>query len=114
MRYYKKPEHYVPVFGKSYQCNHKLYDWCTLYEQDGVGLAVIQQRYDPKTKKSWWSTIDPWLANDIFLNPGFYEYFKKVAAPKDISGCYPTIVVRRLMRILGMPPLEKEFWETRF
>lgn len=114
MAYYKKPKDWVPLFGSNYRCDHPLYEWCTIYEQDGIGLAVIQQRYDPVTKHSWWSTIDPWVANDIYLNPNFYEYFKKNARNKDELGCYPTVFVRQIMRALGMPPLEKEFWETRF
>ena len=71
---------------------------------------MIQQRFDPLSKHSWWGEIDPWLANDIYLNEGFPKYFIANAreAKNDI---YPTVPVRKIMWALRMKPLKKEFWE---
>lgn len=114
MRYhYEKPEMYRPVFGKTVASNHPLYNYCTLYLIDKKGLAVIQQRFDGKEKTTTWGVIDPWVVNDIYMQPGFKDFFDKVAAePK--NNIYPTVTVRHLMWTLKMKPLPKEPWETVF
>ena len=77
MRYhYQKPHIYLSKYGKTYTCNHPIYNKCTLYKIGEIGLAVIQQRFDVLTKRTWWSEIDPWLIDDIYLHPKFLEYFK--------------------------------------
>lgn len=76
-------------------------------------MAVIQQRYDEKTKHTWWSEIDPWLVNDIFLAEGFKSYFKKFSG-ESIEKMFPTVSVRQIMWALKMKPLKKERWETVF
>ena len=48
MRYhYEKPESYSSIYGNVYECDHSVYDRCTLFQINNKGLAVIQQRYDP-------------------------------------------------------------------
>ncbi len=77
------------------------------------GLAVIQQKYDPITKRTWWQELDPWLTDELYLAPGFIEYFNEIAdSPED--GIFPTIPVRKIMWALKMKPLPKEKWETTF
>lgn len=110
--YYKKPKIWRAVFGQIYVCNHPLYDRCTLFKDGDKGLALIQQRVSKK--KTYWDAIDPWLANDIYKNESFYNYFRNHAKEPDENDLYPTVFVRQVMRALGMPPLKKEFWETRF
>lgn len=114
MRYhYKKSDIYAPVFGRIYICDHPVYSRCTLYEIRKLGLAVIQQRFDPATKHTWWSEVDPWVANDIYINSGFEKYFnEKAGACTD--GLYPTVTVRQIMWALKMKPLKRERWETVF
>lgn len=111
MRYYEEPRNKKPIYGEIYICDHRLYNRCTLYSEGEKGLAVIQQRF--VNKKTYWDCIDPWIANDIYLNENFSKFFRK-NADKPHKGLYPTICVRQIMRALGMPPLRKEFWETRF
>jgi hypothetical protein len=77
------------------------------------GVAVIQQRYDEKTKTTWWDEIDPWLTDDIYLHPKFSEVFAERSGI-DNKGVYPTITVRQIMWALKMKPLPKEQWETCF
>ena len=114
MRYhYEKPELYFSLYGKQYVCNHPLYDCCTLYLIAEKGLAVIQQRYDPKTKTTYWSEIDPWLTDQLYLQVGFREYFEKRAACEK-NGLYPTVTGRQIMWALKMKPMKKERWETAF
>lgn len=114
MRYhYEKPSIYLSMYGNTYICNHLLYNKCTLFEIDGYGLAVIQQRYDPVSKRTWWSEIDPWLTDDLYLHPGFRDFFEKRAG-KCSDGLYPTVTVRQIMWALKMKPLPKERWETVF
>lgn len=99
-----------------YECNHKLYNSCTLFqidERSGFGLAVIQERFNPRTKMHWWGAIDPWLADDIFMNENFIDVFRSLSdAP--IDGLYRTITVRSLMNLLKMKPMKREYWETSF
>lgn len=66
MRYhYDKPDHYTSMYGQSYICDHPVYSHCTLYKIGEKGLAVIQQRYIPETKSTYWTEIDPWLVDGI-------------------------------------------------
>lgn len=68
MRYhYEKPSIYLSMYGTTYNCNHPIYNECTLFQIGEKGLAVIQQRFDPDTKATWWSWIDPWLTDDIYI-----------------------------------------------
>lgn len=111
--YYEKPENWVGA-GKVYMCDHPKYNQCTLFQSKGgaVGLAVIQEKYDKKTKARWWSSIEPWLAGDIYLNKGFEMYFIDHARSSDENGLYPTYTVRQVMWALRMKPLKKEYWEA--
>lgn len=111
--YYSKPKYYAKMYGELYICNHPVYDRCTLFKQGEKGLAVIQQRYDATSKHTWWTEIDPWIANDIYLNEKFCLYFKE-RAEKAINGLFPTVTVRQIMWALKMKPIKKERWETVF
>lgn len=113
MRYhFEKPDYYLSTYGETYICDHPVYDRCTLYKEDDVGLAVIQQRHDD-SKRTWWTELDPWLTDALYLQPGFYEFFKERAG-KVKNGLYPTVTVRQIMWALKMKPLKRERWETVF
>lgn len=114
MRYhYEKPTTYLSMYGLTYTCNHPVYSRCTLFEEGGKGLAIIQQRYDPGTKTTWWTEIDPWLNDEIYLHPKFREYFKN-RARKATDGLFPTVTIRQIMWAFKMKPLPRERWETCF
>jgi hypothetical protein len=77
------------------------------------GLAVIQQRYDPDIKTTWWSEIDPWLTDELYLHPKFRDFFEERATEcKD--GLYPTVTIRQIMWAFKLKPIPKERWETVF
>lgn len=111
--YYEPPEDYKITYGKFHSCNHPLYNRCTLFEFEGKGVAVIQQRFDPATKSTYWSNIDPWLIDELYLSPYFRKFFKEYAE-YGTNGLYPTITIRQLMYKLKMKPLPKARWETVF
>lgn len=68
MRYhYDKPDHYTSMYGQTYICDHPVYSHCTLYKIGEKGLAVIQQRYTPETKSTYWTEIDPWLVDSTLI-----------------------------------------------
>lgn len=114
MRYhYDKPHIYLSMYGKLYICEHPVYTRCTLYIIGDNGLAVIQQRYDSSSKQTWWSELDPWLTDDIYLHPKFKQFFDKHAG-KCTNGLYPTVTVRQIMWALRMKPIPRERWETCF
>ena len=114
MRYhYEKPVVYSSMYGDTYAANHPVYDRCTLYSIDNKGLAVIQQRYDPDTKHTWWGEVDPWLTDTLYLHPKFKEFFDERAG-KCTDGLYPTVTVRQIMWALKLKPIPKERWETCF
>lgn len=114
MRYhYKKPELYLSMYGRLYLCEHPVYDSCTLFLIGERGLAVIQQRYETDTKSTWWSEVDPWLTDSLYLHPEFKSYFDK-RAKEPTDGLYPTVTIRQIMWALKMKPLPKERWETVF
>lgn len=114
MRYhYKKPKLYSTMYGQVYECDHPAYNRCTLYIIGDKGLAVIQQRFDPSNKTTWWCEIDDWLTDSLYLNRNFKKYFDKLSGECK-NGLYPTVTIRQIMWALKMKPLQKERWETVF
>lgn len=114
MRYhYEKPSVYSNMYGKIYYCNHPVYDRCTLFEIHNKGLAVIQQRHNASSKSTWWSEIDPWLNDLIYLHPRFLDFFEK-RAQECTDGLYPTVTIRQIMWALKLKPIQRERWETCF
>ena len=114
MRYhYEKPLMYFSKYGMSHACDHAVYDNSTLFKIGDRGLSVIQQRYNRRTKTTWWGEIDPWLTDDIYLNPGFKSYFDERSG-ECTDGIYPTVTIRQIMWALKMKPLIKQKWETCF
>lgn len=108
--YYEKPDKWLGA-GRLYTCNHPFYSCCTLIQNGSKGLAIIQERFNERTKKRWWGPVDPWLAGDIYSNPNFKEYFDDHAGKINGRGLYPTISVRKIMWALRMKPLPPELWE---
>lgn len=114
MRYhYEKPSIYASMYGNTYECDHPVYDRCTLFKMDNKGLAVIQQKYNPVTKTTWWGEIDPWLTDPLYLHPKFIEYFNERAGEPN-EKLYPTVTIRQMMWALKMKPLPRQRWETCF
>lgn len=114
MRYfYEKPQIYKATYGRVYQCDHPVYSSGTLFKMDNKGLVVIQQRYNPETKSTYWTEIDPWLVDDIYLHTGFKKFFDERSGQADNS-LYPTVSVRQIMWALKMKPIQRERWETCF
>ena len=114
MRYhYEKPTIYLSVYGTNYICSHPVYNNCTLFKIENKGLAIIQQRYDPNTKRTWWGEIDPWLTDDLYLHTGFKKYFDERSG-ECTGGLYPTVTIRQIMWALKMKPIPRERWETCF
>ena len=111
--YYEKPDTYSSMYSVIYACNHPVYSRCTLFKINNKGLAVIQQRYDPKNKTTYWNSIDPWLADDLYLHERFEIFFNERAG-ECINGLYPTVAIRQIMWGLKMKPLPRERWETCF
>lgn len=114
MRYhYEKPDLYLSKYGRTYTCSHPVYDNCTLYLIGNKGLAVIQQRFDATTKSTWWSEIDPWLTDPLYLHIKFKKFFDERAG-ECVNGLYPTVTIRQIMWALKMKPIKRERWETCF
>jgi hypothetical protein len=111
--HYEKPGVYISMYGATYECDHPVYDKCTLYLIGKRGLAVIQQRYDVDTKSTKWTEIDSWLTDDLYLHPKFKEFFDKRAG-ECADGLYPTVTIRQIMWALKMKPIPRERWETCF
>lgn len=110
MYHYEPPEHWSVNKGQVYKCDHPLYSQCTLYSKDGVGLAVVQERFNGKTKMSWLGPIDPWLVDDIASQPGWIDFFADHAKAPE-NGLYPTTTIRKVMWALRMKPLEQTDYE---
>ena len=114
MRYhYEKPTIYSSMYGHTYACDHPVYNRCTLYTIGDKGLAVIQQRYNPDTKSTRWTEIDPWLTDLLYLHTKFKDYFDE-RADKHKDGLYPTVSIRQIMWAFKLKPLPRERWETCF
>lgn len=114
MRYhYEKPPIYLSMYGQRYCCDHPVYNHCTLFLVGERGLAVIQQRYDPETKHTFWAEVDEWLTDPLYLHPRFRAFFDRRAGT-GTDGLYPTVTIRQIMWALKMKPLPKQPWETIF
>lgn len=114
MRYhYEEPSVCLSLFGETYICDHPVYHSCTLYKIRNKGLAVVQQRFDPKTKATWWSEVDSSVVDAIYTHPRFLEFFNERAG-ESIEGLYPSVSVRQIMWALKMKPIKRERWETVF
>lgn len=114
MRYHhEKPKHYSRLYGETYICNHPVYNICTLYKIGNKGLAVIQQRYNDRTKSTKWTNIDPWLSDMLYLHENFKEFFDDRSG-ESIDGLYPTVTIRQIMWALKIKPIKRARWETCF
>ncbi len=114
MRYhYEKPTIYLSMYGSTYECDHPVYNVCTLFLINNRGLAVIQQRYNPDTKSTSWGEIDPWLTDTLYLHPRFKKFFDDRSS-ECTDGLYPTVSIRQIMWALKIKPLPRERWETCF
>lgn len=114
MRYhYEKPAIYLSTYGQTYECDHPVYNKCTLFKMDDRGLAIIQQRFDKEAKATWWDEIDPWLTDPLYLHPKFKAYFDERSG-KCVDGLYPTVTIRQIMWALKMKPVLRQRWETCF
>lgn len=114
MRYhYEKPSIYLSMYGETYSCDHPVYNKCTLFTIDKKGLAIIQQRYDENTKTTWWTEVDPWLTDELYLHPKFMSFFNNRAGEAE-NGLYPTVSIRQIMWALKMKPMKRFRWETCF
>lgn len=111
--HYTKPDIFLAMYGENYICNHPVYNRCTLFQIGNNGLAVIQQRFRPESKTTFWSEIDPWLNDELYLNPKFKEYFDEYGGPP-VNYIFPTVTIRQIMWGLKMKPLPREPWETAF
>ena len=96
------------LYGEEVILDHPVYKMGTLFIQNGKGLIITQKRF--AAKYVYWGALDPWLANDIYLNLRFPEFF--LANATDVN--YPIFQVRKVMWALRMKPLQKEFWEDFF
>ena len=114
MRYhYEKPTIYLSMYGQTYICDHPVYNACTLFQMGSKGLAIIQQRYDVEIKSTIWTEIDPWLTDDLYLHPGFKEYFDERAG-ECVDDLYSTVIIRQIMWALKMKPIPRERGKTCF
>ena len=76
-------------------------------------MAVIQQRYDVSTKHTYWTEIDPWLTDSLYIHPKFKAFFDERSG-ECTDGLYPTVSIRQIMWALKIKPMMKERWETCF
>ena len=114
MRYhFEPPKIFSTAYGQTYECDHPVYDKCTLYLIGDKGLGVIQQKYVKETKSTYWTKIDPWLTDQLYLHPGFKTFFDERAG-ECVNGLYPTVTIRQIMWALKMKPIKRERWETCF
>lgn len=68
---------------------------------------------DSANKTTYWTSIDPWLSDDLYLHENFEKFFNDRAG-ESVDGLYPTVTIRQIMWDLKMKPLKRERWETCF
>lgn len=117
MKYhYEEPDIVVPVYGTIIELpDHPYYKYGTLFLEDGKGIIVVQQHFsrhseELNSKYCYWGSVDPAIANDIYLSPYFKKFFMNFAKEKD----YNIYQLRKIMWSLRMKPLKREPWEDFF
>lgn len=113
MYFYEKPDDWERGSALVVKSNHPLYNKCTLYMSDDIFrfVAIVQQRFNPVMKTTWWGPVDPWLADDITHQRGWCDWLEEHALEADKDGLYPTYTIRKVMWALRMKPLRREIWE---
>lgn len=95
------------------QSDHPAYNTFTLFTDGNRGIGVIQQRYDPRTKTTWWGSLSQDNIFNILNSPFFEEWWDDVARVGS-SNSFHVTELRKVMWALRMKPLPKEPWETKF
>ena len=108
--YYEKPENWISA-GRIYYCDAPTYNYCTLFRNGNVGLAVIQEHYSKDKKARWWGPVEPWISGELWRHKDFGKFLIDNSGEPNEKGVFPTIQLRKLMWRLRMKPLRKEFWE---
>lgn len=98
-------------YGSIEIVNHPLYFSGTLFENDGYGIVIVREYFNPKDKYKYYGPIDPCIANDIYLSPRFPKYFSKKAERKNEKGLYPTVLLKKVMWEMRLKPLKKTKYE---
>ena len=108
------PFDFVPVMCGNAQLTFHRNDIVNIHHKvDEWHIPVLQQRFDEKTKSTWWGEVDPWITDDLYLHPRFKEYFD-IRSGMATDGLYPTVTIRQIMWALKMKPIKRERWETVF
>ena len=79
----------------------------------GAFLFLFWRRYDAETKSTFWTEVDAWLTDSLYVHPKFKEFFDERAGTCT-DGLWPTVTIRQIMWALKMKPLQKQRWETVF
>ena len=108
--YYERPEIATRLYGQVIHLEHPVYQAGTLYLERGVGIIVVQKKFNESCRDCFWTAVDADIANDIYLAPRFRDFFSAHATATD----YPIFQLRKLMWALRMKPLTKESWEEYF
>ena len=58
-------------------------------------------------KTTWWSEIDPWLIDSLYLHENFLKFFEERSGESD-NGLYPTVTLRQIMWAMKMKPIKRE------
>jgi hypothetical protein len=95
------------------QSDHPAYNAFSLFANGNKGIGVIQQRYDPRTKTTWWGPVDKDNTFYILHSPFFEEWWNDVSRPA-ANGLYHVVELRKVMWALHIKPSPKEPWETKF
>lgn len=115
MRYHYELKTCKKIFyGEYYECDHPVYNECTLFLIGEKGLAVVQQVFDKETKSTRWTAPSKELNNDLYSHKNFLDFFNQRAGLPDENGLYPTVTIRQLMWGIRMKPIKRERWETYF
>lgn len=100
--------------GEFYRCDHPLYSSCTLFKVGNKGISVVQQRFNSKSKTTWWGTIDEDLRYEIVHSPYLESYILSYGCEPNEYGFYTMVEVRKLLWALHIKTPPRQPWETRF
>lgn len=67
MRYhYEKPSVYVTMYGSTYECNHPVYNSCTLFQMIGVVFEIRDFYSDYNGKEAYLNDFDYHSADHVY------------------------------------------------
>ena len=70
----------------------------------------IRNKYIRLYERTYWTEVDSWLTDSLYLHPKFKKFFDERAG-ECRDGLYPTVSIRQIMWALKMKPIQRQRYD---